>query len=140
MSIKSWFGNAFSSPVEENLTEEERERENKLFDKIAKAIVKRNLTIPAIMFLEIHTPLGYMASQLAHGLGPFTSLVIKPEDMTVFAEAIGRRDGLDKLIQMIEAKDKEKNDNKDIDKNDSKTNSDSQQQAKDVQQQAEREV
>lgn len=121
MSIKSWFGNAFSSPVEASLTEEERERENKLFTEIAKAIVKHDLTIPAILFLEMHTPLAYMASQVAHGLGPFTSLVIKPEDMTAFAEAIGRRDGLDKLTQMIEAEDKTKDN--------SKTNSDSQQQA-----------
>jgi hypothetical protein len=104
--ISKWFGNAFSSPVEKNLTEEEREKENKLFEKISKAIVSRDLTIPAILFLEMHSPLGYMASQLAHGLGPFTSLVIKPEDMSVFAEAIGRRDGMDKLIKMIEAEDK----------------------------------
>jgi hypothetical protein len=100
-SISEWFGNAFSSPAEKGLTAEELEKENKLFDKISKAIVSRDLTIPAILFLEMHSPLGYMASQLAHGLGPFSALVVKPEDLSVFAEAIGRRDGIDKLIQVI---------------------------------------
>lgn len=118
-SISEWFGNAFATPAEKNLTAEELEKENKLFDKISKAIVSRDLTIPAILFLEMHSPLGYMAAQLAHGLGPFTSLVMKPEDMSVFAEAIGRRDGIDKLIQIIEEEDKKSNKDKKVKKEDS---------------------
>ena len=108
MNISKWFGNAFSSPVESNLTDEEKRKEDKLFKKIATTIVEKNLTIPAIMFLEMHIPLGYMASQLAYGLGPFTSLIIEPEDMKIFAQAIGRRDGLNKLIQVIEKEDSNK--------------------------------
>ena len=105
MTMKEWFGNAFSSPTEKDLTQAELDREERLFHKIAREVVERRLTVPALMFPEMHVPLGYVASQFAHSLGPFASLIMKPEDAQAFAEAIGRRDGIDKLMRIIDTED-----------------------------------
>ena len=105
--LEKLFGNAFSSPSSKELTPAELAEEDKLFQRIAKAVVSRELTVPAILFLEMHQPFSYLAGQLAHGLGPFASIVVKEKDAEAFARSLCRRDGIERLVKAIEKEDRE---------------------------------
>lgn len=105
--LEKLFGNAFSTPQSADLTPAEREAERALFERVADAIVSRGLTTPAILFLEMHQPLSYVAGQLAHGLGPFASIVVEQKDIDIFAASLCRRDGIENLVRTIERKDRE---------------------------------
>ena len=81
------------------LTDEDRE----LLDKIACAIARRQMTIPAILLLESLRPLNYIGSQAMVFLRPFLTGIIHPGNYDRFTEIMERREGIAALVQAIEA-------------------------------------
>lgn len=97
--IKSEFTHAFAlQPESSPLSEEERA----LLEKAATLIVQRNMTTPALLFLESLGPLHFLSSQVAHGLKPFLELVCDPTEIERLAVLLERRDSVDKFIACIQ--------------------------------------
>jgi hypothetical protein len=81
------------------LTEAETEE---LIDKAAKEIEKRKLNTPAILFLEMHKPLGYVASQAAIALSPFIVPFFGFDFLNDYSRLFAKRDNIEKLIVRLE--------------------------------------
>lgn len=95
---------AFAVPADEDFNEEEL----KLLDRVADAVVKRQMTTPAIMFLESVRPLNFLGSQALIFLQPIVGLVISTAEMERVGQILERRKSIPVLIEMIEAKDAKK--------------------------------
>lgn len=73
--------------------------------KLARKVVHHGLTVPAIISLEIHRPLSFLASQLMHCLTPFVSMVLDAKEFQTFASMLERRDTIEDVIVAIEEAD-----------------------------------
>jgi hypothetical protein len=73
-----------------------------LIERCARIIVQRGLATPAILFLDMHRPLGFLAGQsliLASGfLAPF----VGPLRVQQMSQLLQSRDGVERLIARIE--------------------------------------
>jgi len=74
-----------------------------LLSKLADAVVRRRMAAPAILFLGSLRPLGYMGSQAMVFLRPFATLLFKPSDYERLTAILERREGIDALLNAIEA-------------------------------------
>jgi len=79
------------------------QEDHALLSKLAGAIVRRRMAAPAILFLGSLRPLGYMGSQAMVFLRPFATLLFKPSDYERLAAILERREGMDALLNAIEA-------------------------------------
>ncbi len=73
-----------------------------LFEKIAKKIVEREMTVPAIMLLEMVKPLSFLGSQALVFLNPIVSLVVSSGDYYRFVRLLEERENIEKLAVAIE--------------------------------------
>ncbi len=73
-----------------------------LLDRIAEAVVARELTAPAVLFLESMKPLSFLGGQFMAFLSPFIHMVVDATEYDRIAEAIERRENVEFLIQRIE--------------------------------------
>lgn len=85
--------------MDEPLSEEEAE---KIATDVAAAIVKRRLETPSVLFLEMHKPLSFIASQGVLVALPFLGPLLGPERMTEFSRFLRERKNVERLIQRIE--------------------------------------
>lgn len=81
------------------LTDEEEEQ---LIEKAAGEILKRKLATPAILFLEMHKPLGYIGSQAAIALSPFIVPLFGFDFVNNYSRLFSKRDNIEKLIVRLE--------------------------------------
>ncbi|MBD3294021.1 hypothetical protein GF394_00875 [Candidatus Fermentibacteria bacterium] len=70
--------------------------------KIAKEIVQRQLTVPAIIFLETIKPLSFLGNQLLIFANPVVSLVVRTGNYYKFVRMIEHRENVEKLTVAIE--------------------------------------
>jgi hypothetical protein len=73
-----------------------------LLEKVARLIVKRGMTTPALLFLESLGPLNFLGSQVLHGLRPFLEPVCDVTEMERLAVILERRDSIPRLIAIIQ--------------------------------------
>jgi len=73
-----------------------------LLRKVARTIVRREMTTPALLFLESLGPLHFLGSQVVHGLTPFLDLVCNPTELERLATILERRDSLERLSMLIQ--------------------------------------
>ncbi|MDE0297728.1 MAG: hypothetical protein OXN17_03790 [Candidatus Poribacteria bacterium] len=78
-----------------------------LLENVATQIVKRRLTVPAIMALEIFKPLNFLGSQTLIALSPFVQSIFNSTDYQKFALIIEKDSNVESLIRLIEDFDKE---------------------------------
>jgi len=71
-------------------------------DRLAKAVVERGLTAPAMIFLESIRPLNFLASQSMIAAWPLVKLFAKTDDFQRLARALEHRETLARLAQRIE--------------------------------------
>lgn len=69
---------------------------------IAREIVQRQLTVPAIIFLESIKPLSFLGNQLLIFANPVVSLVVRTGNYYKFVRMIEDRENLEKLTVAIE--------------------------------------
>ncbi len=84
----------------DDISEEEQKN---LLDRFANGIVKRRLTVPAILFLEVCKPLNFLGSQILLAADPFVRGIFSSVDSRKFALIIERDSNVERLIQLIEA-------------------------------------
>ncbi len=85
---------------DEPLPVEERE---KLLDQTVQAIARRGLQTPAILLLEMHKPLAYVASQGIVAAVPLLGPLIGLDRMQAVGKLLAEPGGMDDLIARIEA-------------------------------------
>ena len=81
------------------LTEEDRA----LLGKIAGAVVKRRMAMPAVLFLSSVRPLNSVGSQALVFLRPFVEGLFNIADYNRMVEILDRREGIEALIETIES-------------------------------------
>lgn len=74
----------------------------KLCRKIARKIVERDLTVPAVMFLESIKPVSFLGSQMLVFANPVISLIVQTGEYYRFVRMIEDRDNIEKLTVAIE--------------------------------------
>ena len=73
-----------------------------MIETLAGEAVKRGMATPAILFLEMHKPLGFLAGQtLIFGAG-FLAPVVGPKNLQKWAKLIESPDDVERLIRRIE--------------------------------------
>ena len=73
-----------------------------LLEKLAHWIVRRQLTAPAILFLETGKPLNFLGSQLMLAFSPFVQAFFKGEQYHKLALILEKDENVEMLIQLIE--------------------------------------
>jgi hypothetical protein len=73
-----------------------------LLDRIAEAVVRWSMSVPAIFLLESSRPLNFVGSQFLHFLSPMVHSVLNAKDLDRFALLLERRDTVEELIRRIE--------------------------------------
>jgi hypothetical protein len=75
-----------------------------LISKLADFVVKRNMSVPAIMFLESVRPLNYVGSQAMVFFKPILSRFFTRDEYDKLATILENREVIDLLIKEIEQK------------------------------------
>jgi hypothetical protein len=83
----------------DELSPEERER---LIDDLARKIVDRRLETPAIMFLEMHKPVAFLASQSMLVAAPFLAPMFGRDGVERYSRLFSSQDNVELLIRRIE--------------------------------------
>ena len=73
-----------------------------LLEKVARAIARREMAIPALLFLESLGPLHFIGSQVVHGLKPCLDLVCESAELERLAVILERRASLEQLSILIQ--------------------------------------
>ena len=84
------------------LDEIPQDEQRELLEKIAMQVVKRRLTAPAILFLEMCKPLNFLGSQVLIALNPFVQAVFNTAEYQKFALIIEKDANVELLIRLIE--------------------------------------
>jgi hypothetical protein len=75
---------------------------NALLGKLAEGIVRRRMTTPAILALEMCRPLNFVGSQVMIALNPFVAAFFDASDYRKVALLLERDENLDRLLHRIE--------------------------------------
>lgn len=82
---------------------EDKAYEQEMIDKIAGKIVKRRLSVPAVLFLEVMKPLNFFGAQTLNFFGPIIESFLKREnryyDFTAFLE---KRENIEAILKRVE--------------------------------------
>ncbi|RKY05581.1 hypothetical protein DRP77_00555 [Candidatus Poribacteria bacterium] len=83
----------------DDIPEEERDR---IIEAVAREIVKRGFTTPALLFIELSKPVNFIASQLLVALDPLVSSVLTSSDYRKFSLLMEDDENIERLLQAIE--------------------------------------
>jgi hypothetical protein len=81
---------------------EPTEAERPIVDRVCLEIVRRHLTTPALIFLEMSRPLNSLAANAIHFFSPLLSVLVTGDEHRRFAEFLERRGSIDHLSRRIE--------------------------------------
>jgi hypothetical protein len=81
------------------------EEESAVLEKLAKKVVEKSMTVPAIIFLESVKPLNFIGSQAMVFFEPMVQSVFNFRDYDTLRSALEKRPTIEMLIQRIEALD-----------------------------------
>ncbi len=87
-----------------SLDEEERRR---FLERAAGTIVRRRLTVPAVLTLESLQPLSFIGSQALLVLSPMLGLAFNPRDLQTLYRLLEERTGIERLLNLIEEYERE---------------------------------
>ena len=73
-----------------------------LLERVAAAVVAREMAVPAVMFLESVGPMNFLGSQALHFFTPILEVVFPQRDIERVALLLERRDTLSRLTVLIE--------------------------------------
>ncbi len=82
--------------------EEMSEGDYGLLLELARKIVRRRLSVPAIFFLETAKPLNYIGAQAMVFFGPFVRILFESPNYYRYTELLEQRPTLELLLRMIE--------------------------------------
>ena len=80
----------------------EHEGEQAFVERVARGVVARGLTVPAILFLESSKPLNLVAAQGLMAASPLLRLLVAAADLEQLTALLERRDSIERLLVAIE--------------------------------------
>ena len=84
--------------------------EERVVDKLARAVVARGLVAPAILFLESVRPMNFVASQAMVFFAPMVGLLFRRDEYDALARLLERRSSIEQILSRIESIDAERRD------------------------------
>lgn len=78
------------------------EEENAVLEKLARKVVDKGMTVPAILFLESVKPLNYIGSQAMVFFEPMVQTIFNFKDYDTIRVALEKRETLEILLLKIE--------------------------------------
>lgn len=90
---------------DKEFSDELQEDEIALFERLAKEVVERSLTVPAFMLIESFKPLNWVGSQLMLLIEPITVYMFNIKEFQTLRRAFQKRDAMEVFAQKIEAAD-----------------------------------
>ncbi len=84
---------------DQELAPDERDE---IIGRIARAISRRRMEMPAVLFLEMHKPLSFVASQALIAGSPFLAPVVGLNNLRGAVKLLERRENVELLIRRIE--------------------------------------
>lgn len=84
------------------------EEKQALIEKLARSVVSRRLTTPAILFLESVKPLNFVGNQVMLALDPIIKIFATIENYGKVASLLEDRENIETLILKIEELESEK--------------------------------
>jgi len=91
---------------DKEFAEELQEEELELFDRLAKEIVTRQMTVPALMIIETFKPLNWVGSQLMLLLEPIAVYIFSVKQFQVLRRAFQKRESMEVFATKIEEAEK----------------------------------
>ncbi|MCH2137612.1 MAG: hypothetical protein MK074_00985 [Phycisphaerales bacterium] len=79
------------------------ERTADIVDRVCRSIVKRGMSTPALMALEMSRPLNFVAAQAMHIVQPAAELVLDTESFKQFALFLEQRGSIEYLCDRLQA-------------------------------------
>jgi hypothetical protein len=83
----------------EPLSEEQKAQ---LIDALAQQVVKRGLSVPAILFLELHKPFAFIGSQAGIVFSPFLAPFFGFDRVDDYTQLLSERENWERLVERIE--------------------------------------
>jgi hypothetical protein len=96
--VINWLKHAFAVEREFSPTAEELA----LAERLVREIVRRELTLPALAFLEMSRPLNSLGAHALHFFTPVLSVLFDSRQCTQLAEFLDRRGSVDWLCNRLE--------------------------------------
>ena len=100
MTWRDHLRNAFA--VDKPGAAEPTERQREICDRVCRAVVRRGMTLPALMALEMGRPLNFVASQAIHFFKPIVSVILDGPTLEEFANFLEQRGSVEYLCQRLE--------------------------------------
>ncbi len=101
MSLREALKHAFH--VDPPGAAEPDERTADIVDRVCRSIVKRGMSTPALMALEMSRPLNFVAAQAMHIVQPAAELVLDTESFKQFALFLEQRGSIEYLCDRLQA-------------------------------------
>jgi hypothetical protein len=100
MAFLEAFRHAFS--VESQGAVEPTDEQRDVVERLCQEVVRRRLTVPALLSLEMSRPLGYLAAQAIHFLTPLIATVSDAQGHKHLAAFLERRQAVEYLCRRVE--------------------------------------
>jgi hypothetical protein len=75
--------------------------EEALAERAARFLVRRRLTTPSLMVLEMSRPFNFICSQFLTFLSPFATLIFSPPEYERFVRFLEKRKSVEMMIDKI---------------------------------------
>jgi hypothetical protein len=76
--------------------------QQQVIDRLCREIVRRQLTAPAVLFLEMSRPLGFLGAQSLHFFTPLLAALCDASAPRQFAQFLERPGAIESLIRQVE--------------------------------------
>jgi len=96
----NWFKHAFA--VEQQGPAQPTERQQQVVGRVCNEIVRRHLSTPALIFLEMSRPLNFVGAQVLHFFSPFLTIFTDTNSHQEFAAFLEQRGSIDYICTQIE--------------------------------------
>ena len=78
------------------------EQKTQLIDALAQQVVKRGLSVPAVLFLELHKPFAFIGSQAGIVFSPFLAPFFGFDRVDLYTQLLSERENWERLVERIE--------------------------------------
>ena len=95
-----WLKHAFA--VDPPGPAEPTESQRAVVEKLCAEVIRRGLTTPALLSLEMSRPLSFIGSQTLHFFSPFISIISDADGHKHLASFLEKRGSIDFICQRIE--------------------------------------
>jgi hypothetical protein len=102
---KSWLSHAFA--IDPEGPAEPTEEQAEIIDRLCREIVRRRLTAPALLSLEVSRPLNYVGSQFLHFVRPILAVMLDTRRLEHFATFLESRGSVETLVARLESAENE---------------------------------